>query len=212
LPMIEAGVLDGRIGPKVDEVYGIHLWSVLPMGIVGVRNGPIMASCESFHINLCGQGGHAATPQGTKDPIVAGSQFVNQLHTIISRNISPLDSAVISVGKFNSGTKENIIPATAEIIGTIRTFDSKISSKIKQRMSSICDGITKGLDVQTIPNFYDYFPPTTNHSPKHVQIIKDIAVEIVGNSKVIEPEPTFGAEDFSSFLEVKPGCFFFLGC
>jgi len=210
-PMIEEGVLDGRIGPKVDQVYGIHLSSKYPPGIVALRNGPMMASCDLWYIHLHGQGGHAAYPSATKDPIMAGCQMVGQLHTIISRNVSPLDSAVVSIGKFHSGTKENIIPTTADLEGTVRTFDSKIKSRIKQRMSDICDGITKGLEVKATLHYSDLYPVTINSSPSHVQIIKDISKDIVGSSHVIETEPILASEDFSYFLQERPGCFFFVG-
>jgi len=210
-PMIEEGVLDGRIGPKVDQVYGIHLSSKDPMGVVAVRDGPMMASCDLFHIHLHGQGGHAAYPAATKDPIMAGCQMVGQLHTIVSRNVSPLDSAVVSLGTFHSGTKENIIPTTADLSGTVRTFDSKVQSRIKQRISDICDGITKGLEVKATLKYTDLYPTTINSSPLHVQIIKDVSKDIAGPSNVIETEPVLGSEDFSYFLQERPGCFFLVG-
>jgi len=211
LPMIQEGVLDGRIGPKVDQVYGIHLFTTLRLGTVGVRHGPLMASCDTFKITLEGQGGHAAYPSAARDPIVAGSHLVSQLHTIVSRNVSPLDTAVVSVCVFHSGTKENIIPSTGVLEGTVRTFDKKVKDRTKQRVVDVCHGVTKGLEVHAKLDYKDLYPATINRSPPHVEIVQQVAATVVGKTGVIDPTPTMGAEDFSYFLEQKPGCFFFVG-
>eukprot|EP00475_Leptophrys_vorax_P038035 TRINITY_DN6631_c0_g1_i5.p1 TRINITY_DN6631_c0_g1~~TRINITY_DN6631_c0_g1_i5.p1 ORF type:complete len:319 (+),score=91.45 TRINITY_DN6631_c0_g1_i5:1489-2445(+) len=208
-------MIDGNClqNPKVDQVYGIHLWSYLKVGVVGVKSGPLMAASEGFYIDVKGRGGHGAAPQGTCDAIIAGTNLVSQLNTIVSRNIAPLDSAVVTVGTFNSGYNANVISDLTKISGTIRSFEEPVMEILHQRMKEICVGIEKSFNVEVDLKFAvdRSYPVTRNSSRECVENVRRAALKVVPSELVTEPQSTMGAEDFSFFLNELPGCFFFIG-
>jgi amidohydrolase len=137
-PMIDAGVLTN---PDVDGIIGLHLWNNLPLGVVGVKSGALMAAVEGLRCTILGRGGHGAMPQQTIDSIVVAAQIVTALQTIVSRNIDPIDSAVVTIGEFHAGTAENIIADTARFVGTIRYFNPELEDFFCDRIETSIAGI-----------------------------------------------------------------------
>ena len=202
--MIKDGCLRG-----VDEIYGIHLWNYQPYGEVGVKPGPILAAADKFTITIKGIGGHGAAPQGTVDAIVVGSHLVSAFQTIVSRNTNPIDSAVVTIGKFQSGNNFNIIADTAELIGTIRAYKEEVRELIINKMGDIISGTEKMFGATIKMDYIKGYPPTVNSENTYEKLISS-ARKIVGeNAK--EPYLSMGAEDFSYYANEIPGCFFFVG-
>ena len=207
-PMIEEGVLSN---PDVDAIVGLHLWNNLSLGTVGVREGALMAAVECFKCKIFGKGGHGAIPQQTIDSVVVGSQIVNALQTIVARNVSPLDSAVVTVGEFHAGTALNIIADTAKMSGTVRYFNPELEGFISQRIEEIIAGICQSHGAKFDLDYWQLYPPVINH-PRMTQLVKSVAMEVVETPKGVVPEcQTMGGEDMSFFLQEVPGCYFFLG-
>ncbi|NCO76346.1 MAG: amidohydrolase [Cyanobacteria bacterium] len=207
-PIIEAGVLQN---PEVDAIIGLHLWNNLPLGTIGVREGALMAAVECFKCEILGKGGHGAIPNQTIDSIVVGSHIVNALQTIVSRNISPIDSAVVTVGTFHSGTALNVIADTAKISGTVRYFNPTLEKYIGERIEAIISGICQSHGAKYKLDYWQLYPPVINH-PRITQLVKSVALEIVETPLGVVPEcQTMGGEDMSFFLQEIPGCYFFLG-
>jgi amidohydrolase len=207
-PMIEAGVLHN---PDVDAIIGLHLWNNLPLGTIGVRSGALMAAVECFRCQILGKGGHGAMPHQTVDSIVVGSQIVNALQTIVSRNVNPLDAAVITIGEFHAGTALNVIADTANLSGTIRYFDSKLETLISHRLEAIISSICQMHGADYKLDHWQLYPPTINDSAI-AKLIRSVAAEVVETPIGVVPEcQTMGGEDMSFFLQQVPGCYFFLG-
>ena len=207
-PMIEAGVLQN---PNVDAIIGLHLWNNLPLGTVGVRPGALMAAVECFRLEIIGKGGHGAMPDQTVDSIVVASQIVNALQTIVSRNVKPLDAAVVTVGEFHAGTALNVIADTANLSGTIRYFNPQLEILIGDRLEAIIAGICKMHDAQYKLNHWQLYPPTINDKAI-AELVRSVAIEVVETPMGVVPEcRTMGGEDMSFFLNEVPGCYFFLG-
>lgn len=206
--MIWEGCLDG-----VDEVYGWHNWPAWPMGSLRVQAGPVMAHTVMFSIVLTGRGGHGSQPHACVDPIVCGAAVVTALQTIVSRSIPSFSNAVVTVGQFHAGERDNVIPETAKISGTIRDCDIKIFSTIEKRFKEIVTGVAKGYGCSAEVELMTIYPVLNNHAAQveavercAKRLAKPIAVEL---SK--EGLPLMGGEDFSFYTKEKPGCFFFLG-
>lgn len=207
-PMIEAGVLHN---PDVDAIIGLHLWNNLPLGTMGIRSGALMAASECFRCQILGKGGHGAMPHQTVDSIVVASQIVNALQTIVSRNVNPLDSAVVTVGEFHAGKALNVIADTAEISGTIRYFNPELENLIGERLKTIIAGICRlhGADYKL--NHWQLYPATINDNAI-AELVHSVAETVVETPLGIVPEcQTMGGEDMSFFLQEVPGCYFFLG-
>jgi amidohydrolase len=204
-PMIEDGCLDG-----VDVIYGAHVWSTEPYGTVGVREGIMMANSDTFEIEIIGKGGHGATPHLTVDPVVAGSQLVLQLQQIISRRIDPLKSVVVTVGSFQSGSAFNVIPGSAKIIGTVRTFDEDSRDYVESAMRQITDSVCLGAGATNTFEFRRGYPALRNH-PDETCRIKELSQNILGDEKVKFLSPIMGGEDFAYYLQKVPGTYFFVG-
>ena len=202
--MIEDGCLD-----KVDEIYGLHLWNYQLYGEVGIKDGPVMASADLFDIEVSGKGGHGATPQGTVDAIVVASNLVTMLQTIVSRNTNPLESTVLSIGKIKGGHNFNIISDKVHMSGTTRSYTEENRKMIKQRMKEVVEGVSKSFGADIKLNYKDGYPPTVNHSSQ-VEKVLEAANSIVANGAK-NPYLSMGGEDFSYYLQNKPGCFFFVG-
>jgi amidohydrolase len=207
-PMIEEGVLTN---PDVDAIIGLHLWNNLPLGKVGVRSGALMAAVECFRCTILGKGGHGAMPNSTIDSIVVASQIVNALQTIVSRNVDPLDSAVVSVGEFHAGTALNVIADSAKISGTVRYFNPKLEKFIGERIEAIIAGICQSHGATYDLDYWQLYPPVINDRTMS-ELVHSVATEVVETPIGVVPEcQTMGGEDMSFFLQQVPGCYFFLG-
>ncbi|PIG93789.1 M20 family metallopeptidase [Gloeocapsopsis sp. IPPAS B-1203] len=207
-PMIEAGVLKN---PDVDAIIGLHLWNNLPIGTVGIRSGALMAAVETFRCTILGKGGHGAMPHQTVDSIVVAAQIVNALQTIVARNVDPIESAVVTVGKLHAGTALNVIADTANMSGTVRYFNPKLEGYFAQRIEQIIAGICQSHGATYELNYSHLYPPVINN-PDMAEFVRSQAVRVVETPLGIVPEcQTMGGEDMSFFLQQVPGCYFFLG-
>jgi amidohydrolase len=207
-PMIEAGVLKN---PDVDAIIGLHLWNNLPLGTVGVRAGALMAAVECFKCTILGKGGHGAMPHQTIDSIVVAAQIVNALQTIVSRNVDPIDSAVVTVGELHAGTKLNIIPDTARMSGTIRYFKPDLKGFFQERIEQIIAGVCQSHGASYDLEYWGLYPPTINNADM-AELVRSQAEQVIETPMGVVPEcQTMGGEDMSYFLQAVPGCYFFLG-
>ncbi len=206
-PMIEAGVLED---PKVDAAFGMHLAQEQPLGVIGVRAGATMAAADRFSVHIKGKGGHGARPQSTVDPIAVGAQIVVALQTIVSREVDPTKAAVVTVGAFQAGDAFNVIPDTAELRGTVRTFDPEVRQQIAERIEALVTGIATSMRAEATVEYRFGYPATVN-DPEMTELVRAAAAEVVGPDRVIEAPQTMGAEDMSYFLERVPGCYYIVG-
>lgn len=195
-----------------DYVFGIHNWPWAPVGKIGTRSGPLLASVDEFHIEVKGKGGHAAMPHGTTDPVVIASQMVTALQTIASRNVEPVDTVVVSVTNLNTGTGAfNIIPETARMSGTVRTFNNETRVFVKERMENICKNIAAAFGA-TVEVDYQFQTDATVNTEDGTELAVAAAADIVGAENVdANCDPSMGGEDFGAFLREKPGAFVFVG-
>jgi len=209
LAMIEDGVLEN---PKVDATFGLHLWNGMDVGQIGVYPGSMMASVDEFEITITGKGGHGAIPHQTIDAVVVGSQIVNALQTIVSRNVDPLEAAVVTVGTFNAGTAFNVISETATLTGTVRAFSRELWEEIPNLFKRIVKGVCDSMGATVDINYIRLCMPTIN-DPGMAGLAHQVAASVVGEANVISTNAarTMAGEDMSSFLEKVPGCFFFVG-
>ncbi len=207
-PMIEEGVLKN---PDVDAIIGLHLWNNLPLGTVGVRSGALMAAVELFDCKILGKGGHGAMPDQTIDSIVVASQIVTALQTIVARNVNPIDSAVVTVGEFHSGTAHNVIADTATMTGTVRYFNPTYDGFFGKRVEDIIAGICQSHGAKYELDYWQLYPPVINDS-KIAELVRSVATEVIETPVGVVPEcQTMGGEDMSFFLQQVPGCYFFVG-
>ena len=190
----------------VRRIYGLHTHPFLEPGKPAVREGPLMASTNEFFIEITGKGGHAATPHLTVDPVVTASQVVMQLQTIVSRNINPLQPAVLTVGRLTAGSATNVIPEKAVLEGTIRTFDAEMARCIFERIKSICEHTASGAGGSARVELIPGYPAVINHSETTKKVL-----ELAGESAQTLEEPIMAGEDFSFYQQEIPGTFFFLG-
>lgn len=204
-PMIEDGCLDG-----VDKIYGAHVWTELPIGTVGVRDGAAMASYDGFKIEIIGSGGHGARPHETIDPIVLGSHLVLNLQDIVSRRVNPIEPAVVTIGSFHSGSAGGIIPDTSEIVGTVRTFNPDVRTAIEEKIHRITKA-TCDLAGATFEVDYLHGYPVLENDSEAVDDVKNSVRGFLQEDKLIEMDMELAAEDFAYYLQQKPGAFFFVG-
>jgi amidohydrolase len=206
--MVEDGMMD-RFG--ISRVFGMHNIPGLDLGKFAACEGPIMAAADKFDIVVKGRGGHAAMPHQTIDPILAASQIVTALQSIVSRNTNPLASLVISVTKFHAGDAYNVIPQQAEIAGTVRTLQKEMRDTAERRIRETAAGIALACGVEVAITYSRYYPVTINH-PEETQLAMRAARDVAGPKKVNDKlEPVMGAEDFSFMLEARPGAMIFMG-
>ncbi|PID40234.1 MAG: peptidase M20 [Proteobacteria bacterium] len=206
-PMIEEGVLEN---PKVDYALGCHVWPNIPEGTVGIRTGALLAAMFKFDITIKGKGGHAAMPHLCVDALDVGCQVVDALQRIVSRKLNPLHPSVLSVGQFQSGTTFNVIPESAFISGTARTFDKTTWKGWSKSIETVVKGVCQAMGATYETDFEQGFPPTVNDA-KIADRLRGIAADVVGAKQVVIPDPSLGGEDMAYFLEKVPGCFFCLG-
>lgn len=206
--MIQAGILEG---PRAERTLALHLWNHKSVGWLGIAPGPIMAGAEEFKITVRGKGGHGAIPQDSVDPIVAGAHIVTALQTIVSRNVSPLQTAVVSVTTFHGGDAYNVIPPAVEMMGTIRTFQVEIRDLVLDRFRHVIHGVAGSLGCEAVVEYGSSTPAVVN-DPDTARIVQAAARRILPGHDVDDTAPiTMGAEDYSYFLREIPGCFFFIG-
>jgi amidohydrolase len=204
--LIAAGVLE-----QVDRIFGLHVWSDMPLGTLGTRPGPFMSSVNDLRITVSGTGGHAAMPHQCVDPIVVGAALVNAFQTVVSRSTAPSDSAVVSITRFQAGRANNIIPSTAELGGTIRTLSAAVRSAVATRIRELADGIGRAHGAQITVEIAAGYPALVN-DPALVQSgIR--AAQLLGfkPEQLLTLQVQGGAEDFAHYAECIPAAFFFLG-
>ncbi len=208
-PMIEAGCMED---PHVDYVLGLHVTPYAEAGQIMIRSGKICAASDGLIINIEGKAAHAAYPEEGTDAIAIAAQVIVSLQTIISRNLSPLDAGVISLGMINGGSKENIIADRVRLSGTIRTLDPEIRAMVKERIRSLVSGVTAGLGGSGSVEFEEGYPPVINDD-QLVKLIETNATALLGGKNVLFKErPSMGVEDFAYFCQAAPGAFYYLGC
>jgi len=204
--VIDGGGLDG-----VDAIVMSHGWPDLPVGAIGLKHGPAMASSDTFEVTITGHGAHAAYPHLAKDPILAAASMVVELQHLVSRNVSPVDSAVISVTKFHAGTARNIIPDVAIIAGTLRTLKHDTRSFLMARIDSVVEAIGNAHGVNVSVLWKIGTPPVVNNNAIINHISEHVTSRAVGGTVTWLDEPTMGAEDFAHYLEHVPGAMLRLG-
>ncbi len=201
--LIEAGALQG-----VSAVFGLHNKPDVAAGHVGIKSGPLMAATDMITIRVQGKGGHAAIPDATVDPIVAGSAIVMALQTAVSRRTSPLDPVVVSIASFQAGQAHNVIPPEAVLTGTVRTFTPEVRREVHGLIERIARDVAAGYGASASVEVADG-PPAVTNDPAMAEVVRR-AAEAVG-MPVVEAQPTMGAEDFAEYQQVVPGCFIWLG-
>jgi len=207
LPMINAGVMDN---PTVDYAIGCHVWPDIPEGTIGVRDGVLMAAMDQFDLTIIGKGGHGAYPHQCIDALEIGCQVVGALQRLTSRQINPLMPTVVTVGSFHAGTVFNVIPDTAKMSGTTRTFEREIWDSWPKRLEKIIAGVCNAMGAKYEFSFEKGFPPLVN-DPFMSDVVRRCAAEVVGKNKILTPNPSMGGEDMAYYLERSKGCFFCLG-
>ena len=206
LSMIADGALE-----DVDEIYGIHVFPLYPVGQYATCPGPMLAQSDTFEITITGKGGHAAFPHLTVDPIIVGTQFVNAAQSVVSRNVNPLDSAVVSITQFHGGDAKNVIPASITLGGTVRTLDKTVQTSVRTQLENLLAGIANAHDATYTFDYQKGCPVTYNHEPC-VDVVLSSAQMLVGNDNVIYPiSPILGGEDFACYSQKIPACFVMVG-
>ncbi len=205
--MIEEGVLKN---PKPDFILGFHLWNEKPTGTICIKSGPLMAAGDTFEIRVSGKGGHGGLPQQTIDPIVCAAQIVTALQTIVSRNLSPFDQAVLSLGSIHGGTTFNVIPDEVKVKGTLRTFDKLIREKMLERMKEIIQGTATAMGCRGELTVSEIAPAVINDA-RIAQRVKAAVAGKYPELMIDESYQTSVSEDFGYYLEDVPGCYLLIG-
>jgi len=205
--MVADGVLE-RFG--IERAYGLHLASTHPVGQVGFREGAFYASSDSIEITVEGKGGHGAAPHQTVDPVYVASQFVVAVQQIVSRNIDPIEPAVVTIGAINGGTTHNVIPSRVRLLGTVRAFDAGVRAKMAERIERVLRGICESAGA-TYEFEYIWRYPVTSNDVEQTRYVRALAERVVDPARVADVPKLMGAEDFSFFAERVPACFFTIG-
>lgn len=206
--MIKHGVLEN---PRVDRIVAGHMWPELKAGQVGIYKRVSHASTDRFTLTITGKGAHGAKPHFALDPILAGAHFVTATHSIVSRSLDPAQTAVVSVGEFSSGSAANVIPASAFLQGTIRTFDEDVRQTIFRRLNELAASLESGFGVQT-ELICDNGAPACVNDPEVSQALYDASVKVLGEKNVFWLPPQTGGEDFAFFVQEIPGSIMRVGC
>ncbi len=207
IKMIEEGVMEN---PHVDKAFGLHLGNMIPAGIIGIKEGVMTAEADRFKIEIKGKGGHGAYPHTSVDPVVIASQIVMSLQTIVSREINPINPIVITVGKIHSGDVFNVIPESAELLGTVRTLDKNLAKTIPEKIERIAKNTAAAFRGEAKTEYAFGYPPLIN-SKEETQYVISVARNVVGEKRVIKTPVSMGGEDMAYFLEKAKGAFFWLG-
>ncbi|MES0360410.1 MAG: amidohydrolase [Anaerolineales bacterium] len=207
----EAMVADGVLqNPRPDFSLSLHMWNEKPVGWFGITPGPVMSASDRFTIKITGKGGHGAAPHLTIDPVVAGAQVISAVQSIVSRNVPPLESAVVTVTSMAGGEAFNVIPETIELKGTIRSFDPEVHNLVLERFEQIVGGVSQALGCQAEIEIWPVTPAVVNDEEitKRVQVV---ARRVFPEAMIDPNERTMGSEDMSFMMEDIPGCYFFIG-
>lgn len=194
-----------------DEVYGLHNAPDLDHGQIAILPGPAMAGADFFDIVITGYGAHGAMPERSKDPVVIAMTLGQAIQSIVSRNVDPLQSAVISITQIHAGSAYNVIPGEARLAGTVRAFSDQVREQIRHRMKTLAAGIATAFEVEIKVDMRDIFSVLVNH-PEHSKAVENIAATVVGKDNVItRTQPKMGSEDFADMLQAVPGAYFWVG-
>jgi hypothetical protein len=206
-----AGEIGGGLGNPVGSVFGLHGWPTVTLGRVGSRPGPLLAATDDVTITIRGTQSHGAYPHFGHDPIVASAHVITALQTIASRNVSPLDAVVVTVGAINAGTANNIIPQEVTFIGTVRTLRPETRAVARERLFAIAEGVAASMGCRAHVQYEEGYPVTHNDAALAASFM-ETATNVLGAERVeLIAEPTMGGEDFSYYGHHVPACFFFLG-
>jgi amidohydrolase len=205
--MVRDGVLDD---PRPDLFLGVHVWNNLPLGTIAAPPGPMMAAEDGWTCLVQGKGGHGALPHQVVDPIVASAQMVTALQTVVSRNVDPLEAAVVSVGKIQGGNAFNVIPAEVELVGTIRTLAPQIRDTVVRRMREVLEGVAAACGVEIALKIESGTPAVIN-AAEVAEVVRASAGAVVGPENVLDAYRTMGSEDAAFLMQAIPGCYFFVG-
>ena len=206
--MVQDGLMD-RFG--IEEVYGMHNYPGLPVGEFALRPGPLMAAADRLTIEIEGRGGHAARPHIAVDTVLVGAQIINQIQSIVSRNVDPLHAAVVSICVFQAGSTDNVIPQTALLRGTARSLTPEVRDLLERRLHDVVTGTAQLYGATAKLTYKRDYPVTRNHE-RQAAFAASVAAEVVGRERVNDhAAPVMGAEDFSFMLEARPGAFIFVG-
>jgi hippurate hydrolase len=206
--MVQDGLMDRF---RIEEVYGMHNYPGLPLGEFALRPGPLMASADRLTIEIEGRGGHAARPHAAIDSVLVGAQIVNQIQSIVARNVDPLQAAVVSICVFQAGTTDNVLPQTAFLRGTARSLTPEVRDLLERRLQEVVTGTARLYGATARLTYKRDYPVTRNHE-RQTAFAASVAAEVVGRERVDEAvAPVMGAEDFAFMLESRPGAFIFIG-
>jgi amidohydrolase len=209
LPMIEEGVLEN---PKVDAIFGLHIWPGFKTGEIGLGYGAVMAAPDQFVLKIIGKGGHGSQPHETVDAIAVTAQVISSLQQVVSRQIVPTQPVVLTIGTIHGGYRHNVIADEVEMTGTVRTLSPIIRDEVPQRMEEVIKGITSAFGATYELQYTRLYPPVINDQ-KMAELVEEVGRKTLGATAVVAiEEPTMGGEDFAYFLEKIPGAFFRLGC
>ena len=208
--MVEDGLFERF---PCDSIYALHNWPALPAGTIGINPGPMMAASDRWEVTIEGRGGHGAHPYQTIDPIIVAAQIITALQTIVSRNVHPVESAVISVGHIQAGSAKapSVIPGRALLVGTVRTFSDAVQQVVESRMRALIASVAQAFGATAELKYHRSYPATIN-SAKQANFVADVATELFGAERVVRDLiPSMGSEDFSYMLKKRPGAYFRLG-
>jgi amidohydrolase len=205
--MIEDGALEN---PAADVAVGLHVWNNLPVGQIAVTDGPAMAGARSFHITIKGRGGHAAVPNQTRDPVMAAAHIMTMAQTIVSRNVDPMQGAVVSFTQMDGGDAFNVIPDEVKLTGTIRVFEDDVLDMVVDRFETIVDQVAMAMQCQSEITYRHVLPPLVNN-PGVAQRLRDGFRSINSDVQIVDDLRTMGSEDMGRFLAAVPGVYFFVG-
>ncbi|MBM7552005.1 M20 metallopeptidase family protein [Thalassobacillus pellis] len=195
---------------RPDVIYGQHVWPTLPVGEIGVRDKEMMGASDRFKVTVTGRGGHASMPQESNDAIIITNQIISSLQTIVSRNVDPLEAAVVTIGKIEGGYRYNVIADKVTLEGTVRTYLPQIKEKVKDRLHTIIRQTASAFDGNAEIEYLDGYPATIN-TPKWANQVRMSAQELLGEQATPDVAPVLAGEDFSRFLQNIPGAFIWLG-
>ena len=208
LAMVKDGLMSRF---AIDEVYGMHNYPGLPVGEFAIRSGGMMAAADHIEIAIEGKGGHAARPHLSVDTVLVGAQIINQLQSIVSRNVDPLEAAVVSICMFQAGHTDNVIPQHARLRGTARSLTAEVRDLLQKRIGEVVEGTARLYGATARVSYHRGYPVLVNHE-RETSFAAKVASEIAGDGKVeTDVPPVMGAEDFAYMLEERPGAFIFVG-
>jgi amidohydrolase len=208
--MIQDGLFDRF---PVESIYGMHNWPSMRPGTVGINPGPMMAASDRITITVTGRGGHGAHAYTTVDPVLVAAHLITAVQSIVSRNVRPVESAVISLCAMQAGNMGamSVIPDTATLVGTVRTFSPTVQALVERRLSELCGAVAMGFGATATVQYERMYPATIN-SAAEAHFAADVATSLLGREHVVRDlEPSMGSEDFSFMLQVKPGAYFRIG-